>query len=159
MTTASSVVRERVRFLVRRDLRVIRRTLRRIQPSEHLLDLCLLGNRMPPRMVNPLERRAHRLAPMEIPVHLTRATFDGEYAQYLDDGECGIPAVTRDVTLGGIGFAHEQPLEADYAIVTLSRLVGQTISFLLEIRWSKLERGHTHISGGRIVGAAEPLEG
>lgn len=154
MAMAASTVIERVRLAVRRDLRAVRKMLRRIRHSQRLADLNLFGRRTPARMLEYVDRRDLDRSPVQMPIYVTPATFDGRHVEPLEDGECEMLAVTKDVSLRGVGFTHDEPFEADYAIVTFDLMDGDPVSLLLEIRWSNLERG-SYMSGGRFLGITE----
>ncbi|NIL96430.1 MAG: hypothetical protein GTO53_03415, partial [Planctomycetales bacterium] len=61
-------------------------------------------------------------------------------------------AITKDVSLRGVGFTHELLFEGDYALVTFDLMDVGPVSLLVEIRWSNRERGPTYMTGGRFVG-------
>ena len=49
----------------------------------------------------------------------------------------------------------DEPFRADYAIVTFNLLDEDSVSLLLEVRWSNLERCNSYLSGGRFWGITE----
>ena len=155
MATATSTVTERVRLAVRRDLRSVRKLLRRIKRSVRLADLFLFGRRNPARTLDYLDRRECVRSPVEMPIYVTPAVFDGRHVESLGDGVSEILAITRDVSLRGIGFTHDEPFEGDYAVVTFDLMDGDAVSLLLEVRWSNIERGYSYMSGGRFLGITE----
>ena len=144
------------RLAVCRDLRTIREILQRIRQSDRLAPFNLFGRRSPVRMLDYLERRAMDRQSVQIPIYVTAAQFDGRYAELLAFDNAEFLAITRDVSLRGIGFTHDEPFDADYAIVTLDVFDAQSVSLLLEIRWSNLEqRCSEYMSGGRFVGITQ----
>ncbi len=152
---AASTVIERVRLTVHRDLRGVRKVLRRIRHSQPLADLCLFGRRKPGRMLEYIERRDRDRSPVQMLIYVTPATFDGSHAEPLEDDESVIYAVTKDVSLRGVGFTHDEPLQADYAIVTFDLLDENSVTLLLEVRWSNLEESNSYMSGGSFLGIME----
>ena len=93
-----------------------------------------------------------------MPIYVTPAVFDGTHAESLEGAESEMLAVTRDVSLRGIGFTHDEPLEAAYAIITFDFLDDETISLLMDVRWSKSESADSYMSGGRFVGIIRTSE-
>ena len=132
--------------------------LRRIRHSGRLADLCLFGRRTPARMLEYVERRSWERSPVQMPIYVTPAVFDGTHAESLEGAESEMLAVTRDVSLRGIGFTHDEPLEAAYAIITFDFLDDETISLLMDVRWSKSESADSYMSGGRFVGIIRTSE-
>lgn len=143
MVTAASMVGERVRFTVRQGVRTVREILRRIRGDQRLLAHDLVGN------------RAHGRAPVQMPIYVTPAAFDGICVEPLEGPENVMLAVTRDVSLRGVGFTHDEPFLADYAIVTFDLWGEGPVSLLLEIRWSNLGKNHAYMSGGTFLGITE----
>jgi hypothetical protein len=90
-----------------------------------------------------------------VPVYVAPATFDGKHAELLGHGETSILAVTRDLSLRGVGFVHDEQLCGAYAIVTFDLLDAEPVSLLLEVRWSNLPRGCAYMSGGRFLAISE----
>ena len=155
LVMAAATVIERWRFAVRRDLRTVRKLLRRIRHSQRLADINLFGRRTPARMLEYVERRDRDRGPVQMPIYVTPAAFDGRHVEPLEDGESVMLAVTTDVSLRGVGFTHDEPFQADYAIVTFDLLNEDPVSLLLEVRWSNLERCNSYLSGGGFLGITE----
>jgi hypothetical protein len=152
MMTAALAIGEQTRYRVRRDLRTIKKVLRQIRHSEQLANHCLFGRRTPARLLDYVERRAFERPPVQLPIYVTPADFDGRYAlvREVDDGQN--LAFTKDVSLRGVGFTHDELFEGDYALVNFDLLDAGPVSLLVEIRWSNLESRQTYMSGGRFVG-------
>ena len=88
---------------------------------------------------------------MRRPVYVIPATFDGKYVETLETNV--IFAITRDISLRGIGFTHDDQFEGSYAIVFFDDINEESVSLLLEVRWSNVEQdGHSYMSGGRFLG-------
>ena len=92
------------------------------------------------------------------PIYVTPVAFDGRYARITDDGEPTFLAVTRDVTLRGIGFTHDEPLDASHAIVTFDLRNGVRVSLLLDVQWSNFKREYAYLSGGTFIGLTDAPE-
>lgn len=155
MAIAVSPVIERQRLAVRRDLRIVRNTLKQIRHSQRLANLCLFGRRASARMLESVEHRSRDRMPVQMPIYVTPATFDGKYAESQEGAESEMLAVMKGVSLRGIGFTHDEPLEADYVIITFDVLEDKTVSLLLDVRWSQPEWDYSYVSGGRFVGIIE----
>ncbi|NIP87326.1 MAG: hypothetical protein GTO03_17935 [Planctomycetales bacterium] len=156
MRSSISPAKQQVRFRIRRDLRTIKKVLRQIRQSEHLASHCLFGRRTEARLLDHVERRVAQRAPLELPIYVTVADYDGRDAVVweIEGGEA--LAITKDVSLRGVGFTHEEPFEGDYALVTFELLDAEPISLLVEMRWTNLVRGRLYLSGGRFVGIPIP---
>lgn len=133
----------------------MRKLLRRIKHSVRLADLSLFGRRNPVQMLDYLERRHRERSPVEMPIYVTPAAFDGLHTRICEGVEREMLAITKDVSLRGIGFRHDELLEGHYAIVMFDVMDCMPASLLLEIRWSNLERDDSLMSGGRFLGIVE----
>jgi hypothetical protein len=89
-----------------------------------------------------------------MPIHVTPVTFDGWQAEPARDAAL-LSAVTRDVSLRGVGFMHEAPLRGHYAIVTFDLMDDSPVSLLLEVRWSNVRSGDARMSGGMFLAVAD----
>jgi len=155
MSEASSVAKHQRKFSVRRNLRTVRDALRRVRNNDRLTTLCLFGGRTPQEALDHVERLASSRDSVQMPVYLVPVTFDGQYAHPIDHGGTSMLAVTRDVSLRGLGFIHDEPLHGDYAIVTFDLLGDRPVSLLLSVRWRNLRRGSAYLSGGRFLAICE----
>lgn len=152
-SASAAVVQEK--FTVRRDLRAVRKLLNRIKRSARLAELGLFGRRNPAQMLDYLERRDRDRSPVDMPIYVTPAAFDGWHVRICEGVNIEMVAITKDVSLRGIGFRHDEPLECHYAIVMFDAMDGFTASLLLELRWSNREGGDSYMSGGRFLGIIE----
>ena len=139
------------RLIVRRDLSAVRKTLKQIRACDRLAPLNLFARRNPARMLDYLERRAGDRPAVQRPVYVIPATFDGKYVEAVETD--AIFAITRDISLRAIGFTHDDQFEGEYAIVFFDDINEESVSLLLEVRWSNVNQdGHSYMSGGRFVG-------
>ena len=106
-------------------------------------------------MLDYIERRTSDRSRQQMTIYVTPAVFDGSYVEPLEDGENVMLAVTKDVSLRGVGFTHDEPFQADYAIVTFDLLNEDPVSLLLEVRWSNPQRCNLYMSGGIFLGITE----
>ena len=143
------------RLAVRRDLPAVRRILRRIKHTEKLVALNLFDRRKAVQTLDYLERRSINHASVELPIYVMPVDFDGRHTHNMEEAEC-ILAITKDVSLRGIGFTHDEPFEAHYAIVTFDLLDNNAVELLLEVRWSNRKTGLSQMSGGIFLGVVEP---
>lgn len=155
MATSTSIPVEPEKLTVRRDLRAVRKLLKRIKRSARLAELPLFGRRNPAQMLRYLDRRLRDRSPVEIPIYVTPAAFDGWHVKPCDNVEREILAITKDVSLRGVGFRHDELLEGHYAIVVFDLIDDLPVSLLLEIRWLNLQRTDFYLSGGRFIGITE----
>lgn len=105
-----------------------------------------------------LDRRYEDRSPLEMPIYVVPAVFDGRYAELIEGGATEMLAMTRDVSLRGVGFLHDEPLEGNHAVITWDLLDGRPVSLLLVVRWSNIERNGSYMSGGRFLGITESLD-
>ncbi len=148
MATATPAVD---RLIVRRDLSTVRTTLKRIRRCDRLAPLNLFGRRNPARMLDYLDRRACDRPAVRRPVYVIPATFNGKYVETLETDATF--AITRDISLRGIGFTHDDQFEAAYAVVIFDDINEEPVSLLLEVRWSNLEQDdYSYMSGGKFLG-------
>jgi len=98
------------------------------------------------------ERRGRDRSLVEMPVTVTPVVFDGRHVEPLEDE---MLALTSSISSRGIGFTHDEPLDAGHAIVTFDLMGGDPVSLLLEVRWSNLDDTHSYMSGGRFLGVTE----
>jgi hypothetical protein len=155
MANAASAVNDRARFAVRRDVRTVRKTLQRIRESDYLAHVRLFGRPASSRTLERIERCRRDRGSVRMPVYVTPATFDGRYAAPLEDHQDAILAITKDVSLRGVAFTHDEPVRGDCAIVTFDLLDEEPVSLLLEIRWSNAWKGGSRLSGGRFLAVVE----
>lgn len=153
---ASLAAIEPMNFIVQRNLRVILRLLRSLGQTEHFADLHLTRRRpLAGGTRNFQNRRSTDRTSVQIPILVTAVNFDGQIVRCQTDS--ALRAVSRDLSLGGIGFIHDEPLAGDYAIVTFDLRDGNSASVLLEVRWSNRAQGSHYMSGGRFQGIVESV--
>lgn len=140
-------------FRLRLDRAAARRILSRLRQSELLEPL--LNTRRRKAAGQRHERRHLDRFAIRMPIMVSPAQFEGETIRLRD--EPPIAAVTRNVSLRGVGFAHDELLAGDYALVTFD-LLGEPISLLVEIRWKNHPGDRNWASGGMYLAIAEPVE-
>ena len=64
-------------------------------------------------------------------------------------------AFTTDVSLRGVAFTQDEPLDTGYAIVTFDLFESESVSLLTEIRWSHHHSDRSYTSGGRFLGITD----
>ena len=158
MAMPASTVIEPAKLAVRRNLRAVRDLLQRVRQSVRQADSSLFGRPSQDRMLEYVERRGRGRSATTTPIYVTPAVFDGRDVEPLEAGACGMLAVTNDVSLRGVGFTHDEPFEADYAIVTFDLMDGPSVTLLLEVRWANLKRGYSYMSGDRFLGITETAD-
>ncbi len=89
-----------------------------------------------------------------------RTTSAVRYVEILEAD--AILAITRDISLRGIAFTHDDQFEGAYAIVLFDDINEQSVSLLLEVQWSNIEQddyscecGCCYMSGGRFFGITD----
>jgi hypothetical protein len=142
-------------FSIRRDSRSVREAIRRVRNSDGVATLRLFGSRMSQRALDYVDRRVWNRDCVRMPVYLVPVIFEGQHADPTDHSEPPMIAVTRDLSLRGIGFTHDEPLHGDHAIVTFDLLGDRPVSLLLDLRWRNLRRGSAYLSGGRFLAVSE----
>lgn len=145
----------RQEFVIRTELKAVRETLKKIRECDQLAPLNLFDGKMRAPMFDYLDRRRRKRASVEMPISLIQVDFDGARARLWGSGEVEQYGFSKDVSLRGIGFTHDLPLESNYCVVTFDLLSGESISLLLEIRWANRNDDYELMSGGRFVGIVE----
>lgn len=124
----------------------IRRLLKRLRRSEY--SSLLSGRRR--RADDPWDRRSYERFCLNVHFYVTPVAFDGETVDVLDGGSSAVPAMTRDLTIRGVGFTHHQLLFGDYAVVECPFLDRDNVALLLAFRWSNIRSDGCYMSGGRF---------
>lgn len=101
-------------------------------------------------MNDPWDRRSYERFCLQVPFYVTPVAFDGERVEVLDDGSSAVPALTRDLTMRGVGFTHQQLLFGDYAVIECPFLDRDHAALLLAFRWSNIRNNGSYMSGGRF---------
>ena len=90
------------------------------------------------------ERRAQPREPITIPVLVQPLD-----AQFQPAGDV-FGAVTKDISTGGIGVLHSEPITARYLQITLAAQDGEEMSLLAQVKHCTTVGQHYHI-GARFV--------
>ncbi len=150
---------------VRQDVRTIRRLLTRIRQDERFADLSLFKRRSPDRLERQDERRSRDRRPLCWPVHVMTVDFENGLLDYVECPLGVIQVYSQDVTLRGISFLHDEPLQTSHAVVTVDLSETESVSLLLEVCWTATGWdqpfpgcGKVLMSGGRFVGIVESTE-
>lgn len=99
---------------------------------------------------DPWDRRSYERFCLKVHFYVTPVAFDGETIEVLDSSCSAVPAITRDLTIRGVGFTHHQLLFGDYAVVECPFLDRGKLALLLALRWSNLRDNGCYMSGGRF---------
>jgi hypothetical protein len=102
------------------------------------------------------DRRECRRARLQIPAIVVPVDLDEHRPDVATI--CGGEqiAVTRDISLLGIGLVHDEPLASDHLLLQFDIPGEEPVSLLLQVRWTKRTGRYSHCSGGRIVSVAAP---
>lgn len=158
MTVADSTSRERAEFVVRRDFAAVRDLIRRVKKDARLADLALFGRRMTRRSIDEFGRRRYDHRRITLTVQLVPVAFDEIRAEPLGDDHKAVLAITKFVSQKAVAIRHGELLQAKHAIITAESRDGGLMALLMEVRWSHIGFGNTHVSGGRFVGVVETAE-
>lgn len=97
------------------------------------------------------ERRLEPRQSLRVPINLRPARVRGltihspaESAPFL--------ALTRNVSLGGVGFVHDEPLPAPLLIAEFDVGDPEPLLLLVEARWTAQPAPHAYRSGVRVLG-------
>lgn len=124
----------------------LRRLLKRLRCSEY----SSLLTRRRRKAKDPWDRRNYERFSLQVHFYVTPVTFDGETVDVLDAGYSAIPAMTRDLTVRGVGFTHHQLLFGEYAVIECPFLDSSNVALLLALRWSNIRNNGCFMSGGRF---------
>jgi hypothetical protein len=145
MTTRTAAPpRPRDRVSIQTEPEAIRRAVLRILRSEsdRSLDDC--------EDVQSLLRRPLRAACFMVPV-----AYDGAQYSLLERADRRIMAVSRDLSLEGMGFVHDQPIGGRHAIASFGLFLPEFITLLIDVRWTRQTSARRYFSGGQILGVAD----
>ncbi len=112
---------------------------------------------------NPLqpsqdERRTAARIIVQVPVTVTPAIVDGHGVR-IPKGNCALNAArSRDISLGGVGFAHELPLASGHAVIQFNLAAAEPIYLVLEVAWSHRQPDGSYVSGSKIMGVLDPTK-
>lgn len=124
----------------------IRRLLERLRRSEYS---SLLSARRR-KTSDAWDRRSSERFCLKVRFYVTPVAFDGETIEVLDGNYSAIPAMTRDLTVRGVGFTHHQLLFGEYAVIECPFLDRGNLALLLALRWSNIRNNGCYMSGGRF---------
>ncbi|MCA9078559.1 MAG: hypothetical protein KDA93_26265 [Planctomycetaceae bacterium] len=111
-----------------------------------------------PRQINRMDesthcdRRSGRRVQMQIPVVFTSVEEAGNSDDFVE--VCGPDqiAVTRDLSLQGLGIVHDMRLMTDLALIQFDIPGESQITMLFEARWTTRKTRYSFVSGGRLIG-------
>ena len=145
MQETTAVVASPERWSVHHDRARVRRLLERLRRSE--FSSLLSGRR---RIASDSwDRRSYERFCLKVHCYVTPVVFDGETVEVLD-GSWAVPAMTRDLTIRGVGFTHHQLLFGEYAVIECPFLERGNVALLLALRWSNIRNNGCYMSGGRF---------
>jgi hypothetical protein len=146
MQENTSLVAFSERWSVHHGRARIRRLFKRLRRSEY--SSLLSGRRR--KAGDPWDRRSYERFCLKVGFYVTPVAFDGEAVEVLDASSSAVPAMTRDLTIRGVGFTHQQLLFGDYAVVECPFLDCENVALLLAFRWSNIRNDGCYMSGGRF---------
>ncbi|MBI3865103.1 MAG: PilZ domain-containing protein [Planctomycetia bacterium] len=104
--------------------------------------------------VDGSERRASARVRLHVPVNITAAVVELAQEQVQSADGPSISAVTRDISLGGLGLLHSAPMPSQRALVRFDLPGDGPIQLVIEVVWSNRTDDGTWASGARILGLA-----
>ena len=107
------------------------------------------------REVRCLERRSDTRLPFQRPVEVTPLEKDD--APLDTSGSQSVTAYTRDISVGGVGLLHDQPITSNRVLLTFELLGGETVSLVALLTWCRYLGDFWYSSGGRLIGVVQPL--
>jgi hypothetical protein len=136
-----------IQYRLSRSDMVRRRVLRRILRCEEQLRR-LFGQETFDR-----DRRRDPRQPLQVPINLRPARLAG-LSILTDDTDAPFLAITSNISLGGVGFVHDEPLPARIFLAEFDVADEQPVCLLVEACWTARPFPHAYRSGGRIRGVA-----
>ena len=122
------------------DPRAVRRGVWRIRMDER-------------RQLGWFAGRAQRRIPIRRAILVTPVIMEGGTLWQPTPVPATVVAYTTDVSVKGIGFAHDEPLPTRHAIVTFDREDEEPVSLVVAIEWFDQQEGDWFRSGGRFIAA------
>lgn len=142
LTSPISPARQSIPVL--RDPWSIRTAVMRIVQSDRLLD-----------GPSTDDRRAFTRLAVKIGLDVTPVVYEANLVLLPQDCGDTIPALASDISLGGIGFMHDDPFSTQHALITLDVANDGLVTLLIEVRWTRDHGQSAHLSGGRFLGVTE----
>ena len=133
-----------------------RRAFRLIQTSEHKADR-QFGDQATQHYPVYDDRRLQIRVSTQVPAYLRPARRKG-LSVFVDPSESPQLAVTRDVSLDGLGFQHDTLPPRPLFLAEFDVFLEEPLIVLVEVRWCRRTSDWSYTSGGRIAGVCRPIE-
>lgn len=101
------------------------------------------------------ERRASARIPLQVPIHLTPVSIEDGYVCFPTKPVPSVKALTKDLSLKGVGFAHEAEFSNRHAALTFDVPTDVPLSLIVEVTWSKQYHNGKFRSGARFLSLIE----
>ncbi len=102
------------------------------------------------------DRRIQIRVPTQVPAYLRSAWRKG-LTVFADPDTSPQLAVTRDVSLEGLGFQHDVPPPRPMFLAEFDVFENEPLIVLIEVRWCRKTNDWSYQSGGRIAGVCRPV--
>lgn len=96
------------------------------------------------------ERRTSARIPLQVPICVTPVNLDADCVRADPRFADSIWAMTRDLSLKGIGFVHDRSFPYRNAIVTFEIPTQAPLSLVVAINWTRLYKNGKHRTGARF---------
>jgi hypothetical protein len=101
-----------------------------------------------------VERRRDNRYPFPCLLNLTPVGNDG----IRPEGET-VVVVGKHLSEHGLSFFHRGPLPYRKMLVSIEARTGQSVGFVIDLRWCRFTKGGWYESGGRFLQTALPPQG
>lgn len=104
------------------------------------------------------ERRASTRIPLQVPIQITPVEMQNGFVCLPEETADSIAGMTRDLSLKGVGFSHEAPVPAQFAVLTFGVPTNCPLSLVIEMNWTRKLKTGQHRSGARFKSLIETPE-
>ena len=101
------------------------------------------------------ERRGETRLPFSCAVQVTPLDYSGRPST--EDGDSTFTAHIRDISAGGVGLIHNQPIPSERVMLTFKLGRGETISIVAELTWRHHQPDGMYSSGGKLIEVMAPV--
>jgi hypothetical protein len=138
-----------VRYRLSRSALARERAYRRVLRSD------LNARRLFGETLQLKERRREPRHALKVPINLRPARVRG-LSIFTPAEAPPFLALTRNISLGGVGFVHDEPLPPGTWLAEFDVSEPQPLVLLVEVCWTAQSSPHSYRSGVRMLGVARP---
>ncbi len=101
------------------------------------------------------ERRGASRLPFHPQVQVQLPAANGSLST--EEGGATFTAYIREISGGGVGLIHKEPIPTGRVMLTFKLSSGETISILAELLWRRSQPDGKYSSGGKLIEVMTPV--